>query len=34
MAEKQLVGKTVVLVVPHTQFREEEVFEPQRVLDK
>jgi protease I len=34
MAEKQLDGKTVVLVVPHTQFREEEVFEPQRILDK
>lgn len=34
MADKQLSGKSVVLVVPKTQFREEEVFEPQRILEK
>jgi len=34
MTEKQLGGKKIVLVVPHTQFREEEVFEPQRILEK
>ena len=34
MADKQLSGKKVVLVVPRTQFREEEVFEPQRILEK
>lgn len=33
MAEKRLAGKSVVLVVPKTQFREEEVFEPRRVLE-
>ena len=32
--EKQLEGKTVLLVVPPTQFREEEVFEPKRILEK
>ncbi len=30
----QLEGKTVLLIVPPTQFREEEVFEPQRILEK
>jgi protease I len=34
MADKQLIGKSVVLVVPRTQFREEEVFEPQRILER
>jgi protease I len=34
MADKQLTGKKVVLVVVRTQFREEEVFEPQRILEK
>ena len=34
MATKQLEGKKVLLVVPPTQFREEEVFEPQRILEK
>ncbi len=32
--EKQLEGKTVLLIVPPTQFREEEVFEPKRILEK
>lgn len=31
--EKQLEGKTVLLIVPPTQFREEEVFEPKRTLE-
>ena len=30
---KQLEGKTVLLIVPPTQFREEEVFEPKRTLE-
>lgn len=34
MAEKQLTGKKVLIVVPRTQFREEEVFEPQRILER
>ncbi len=34
MAEKQLTGKKVLMVVPRTQFREEEVFEPQRILER
>jgi protease I len=31
---KKLEGKTVLLIVPPTQFREEEVFEPKRILEK
>jgi protease I len=31
---KQLEGKTVLLIVPPHQFREEEVFEPKRILEK
>ena len=34
MADNRLDGKSVLLVVPQTQFREEEVFEPQRILEK
>jgi protease I len=34
MADKRLTGKNVILVVPRTQFREEEVFEPQRILER
>ena len=34
MAENRLDGKSVLLVVPQTQFREAEVFEPQRILGK
>ena len=33
MAEKQLTGTSVILAVPGTQFREEEVFETQRILE-
>ena len=32
--EGQLSGKRVLLIVPPTQFREEEVFEPKRILEK
>lgn len=34
MAGQRLEGKSVVLVVPPTQFREEEVFEPKRLLER
>ena len=34
MADKQLDGKKVLLIVPQTQFREEEVFEPKRILER
>ena len=34
MADKRIDGKKVLLVVPHTQFREEEVFETKRILEK
>lgn len=34
MANNRLAGKSIVLVVPPTQFREEEVFEPKRILEK
>lgn len=34
MTQLRLEGKSVVLVVPPTQFREEEVFEPKRILEK
>ena len=34
MADNRLDGKSVLLVVPQTQFREEEVFEPKRIFEK
>jgi len=34
MANNRLDGKSVLLVIPQTQFREEEVFEPKRILEK
>jgi len=33
MAETKLSGKTVLMVIPHTQFREEEFFEPKKTLE-
>ena len=33
MTETTLTGKRVLLVVPVTQFREEEVFEPKQLLE-
>ena len=33
MAETKLNGKTVLMVIPHTQFREEEFFEPKKILE-
>jgi deglycase len=33
MAESKLGGKTVLMVIPHTQFRDEEFFEPKRTLE-
>jgi protease I len=32
MADTKLTGKTVLMVIPHTQFRDEEFFEPQKLL--
>ena len=34
MADRQLAGRKVLLIVPQTQFREEEVFEPKRILER
>jgi protease I len=33
MAEGKLGGKTVLMVIPHTQFRDEEFFEPKKLLE-
>ena len=33
MAEGRLNGKTVLMVIPHTQFRDEEFFEPKKLLE-
>src|SRR5262245_32235953 len=33
MVDKRLAGKTIALVIPHTQFRDEEFFEPKRILE-
>src|SRR5215831_12225992 len=33
MAETKLNGKTVLMVIPHTQFRDEEFFEPKKILE-
>ena len=34
MAEKTLDGKKVIMAIPPTQFREEEFFEPKRILEE
>src|SRR5215467_9349642 len=33
MAETKLNGKTVLMVIPHTQFRDEEFFQPKQTLE-
>lgn len=33
MAETKLNGKTVLMVIPHTQFRDEEFFGPKKILE-
>jgi protease I len=33
MAETKLNGKTILMVIPHTQFRDEEFFEPKKTLE-
>ena len=33
MADGKLAGKTVLMVSPHTQFRDEEFFEPRQILE-
>ena len=33
MADTKLSGKTVLMVIPHTQFRDEEFFEPKKLLE-
>ena len=33
MAETKLNGKTILMVIPHTQFRDEEFFEPKKILE-
>jgi protease I len=33
MAETKLNGKTVLMIIPHTQFRDEEFFEPKKALE-
>jgi protease I len=33
MAEMKLAGKKVLMVIPHTQFRDEEFFEPKKILE-
>ena len=32
MADTKLDGRKILLVIPQTQFREEEVFEPKRIV--
>jgi protease I len=34
MTDSKLNGKTVLMVIPHTQFREEEFFEPKKMLEE
>jgi protease I len=34
MAETKLNGKKVLMVIPHTQFRDEEFFEPKAILEE
>jgi len=33
MAEGKLAGKKVLMAIPHTQFRDEEFFEPRKILE-
>ena len=33
MAEAKLTGKKVLMVIPHTQFRDEEFFEPKKIFE-
>jgi protease I len=33
MADTKLAGKKVLMVIPHTQFRDEEFFEPKKILE-
>ena len=33
MADTKLAGKKVLMVIPHTQFRDEEFFEPKAILE-
>ena len=33
MAEVKLTGKKVLMVIPHTQFRDEELFEPKKIFE-
>jgi protease I len=33
MTETRLAGKIVLMVIPHTQFRDEEFFEPKKLLE-
>jgi len=33
MAETKLAGKKVLMVIPHTQFRDEEFFEPKKIFE-
>src|SRR5688572_13837254 len=33
MAETKLAGKKVLMVIPHTQFRDEEFFQPKQILE-
>jgi protease I len=33
MAETKLASKKVLMAIPHTQFRDEEFFEPQKILE-
>jgi protease I len=33
MAEGKLAGKRVLVAIPHTQFRDEEFFEPKKILE-
>ena len=33
MAEVKLTGKKVLMVIPHTQFRDEEFFEPKKIFE-
>jgi protease I len=33
MADGKLAGKNVLMAIPHTQFRDEEFFEPKKILE-
>src|ERR1043166_8628798 len=33
MAETKLSGKTILMVIPHTQFRDDEFFESKKILE-